>query len=205
MPHDLEVLKESLVGLGTTKVAHLDGTLLAHMVNVYRGLERFGCPEHVMLAGLFHGVYGTHALQATGVFELQAGQREHVRALVGAPAERLVYNFCVMTYESLGRSMRNVLRKGGRPELQDRCTGALADVTLEDFRELLWVKLADLLAHIPQLPPETRDMVVADYGPFWQLVAEYLGPAAVSGWNDVLGDVLRIQPRRRLASGAGPH
>src|SRR5215218_1389717 len=107
MQHDLEALKKSLAGLGTTKVAHLDGDLLTHMTNVYLLLKRMDRPEHVMLAGLFHGIYGTHALHGTQVFALPQSRRDDIRALIGDEAERLVYTFCVMTYESLGKSVRS--------------------------------------------------------------------------------------------------
>lgn len=192
MAHDLEALKSSLVELGATKVAHLDGDLLTHMVNVYNNLNRFAQPEHVMLAGLFHGIYGTHALHSSDVFVLPEGKRERVREIIGADAERLLYNFCVMTYESLGKSLRRVLKPDGQPDLWDRCTGKRLDVNREDFNELLWVKLADLLAHVPQLSNETRAKVVGELGPFWRVVAEHLGPRAVAGWNSVLGDLMRI-------------
>lgn len=192
MAHDLEALKGALTELGATKVAHLDGDLLTHMVNVYNNLDRLGCPEHVRLAGLFHGLYGTHALNASEVFVLPEGKREQVRSLIGEAAERLLYNFCVMTYESLGKSLRLVLKPTGKPDLWDRCTGQRLDVTREDFHDVLWVKLADVLAHMTQLSHETKVMATADYGPFWRVVAEHLGPSAVAGWNQVLGDVMMI-------------
>jgi hypothetical protein len=194
MPHDLQSLRASLAELGTTKVAHLDGDLLEHMTNVYRSLGRMGRPEHVMLAGLFHGIYGTHALQGTQVFALSDDRRDEVRALIGERAERIVYGFCVMTYESLGKSVRNMMRPGGTPELHNRRTDSPLEVTAEEFTDILWLKFADLLAHVPQLPPETRDAVSADFGPFWRMVAEDLGPAAVAEWNTVFDASLTIQP-----------
>jgi hypothetical protein len=196
MAHDLEALKGSLVEMGTTRIAHLDGTLLAHMENVYRNLERLGRREPLMLAGLFHGVYGTHALHSSDVFELPEEKRGQVRSLVGEESERLVHTFCVMTYESLGKSLRSVLRPGGQAELWDRCGRAPIHLSREQFDDLLWVKLADLLAHVPQLSVETKATAVADFGPVWQLVAEPLGPAAVDGWNEALGDVAMIKKVR---------
>lgn len=194
MPHDFEELRRSLVDFGATKVAHLDGDLLSHMTNVYHSLERMKRPEHVMLAGLFHGVYGTHGLRGTEVFTLTDEQRDHVRGLVGEDAERVVYRFCVMSYESLGKSVRSLMRPGGTPQLWNRSTNAPLEVTREEFLDVLWVKFADLLAHLPQLSPETRRTVTADYGPFWQLVAEYLGPMAIEEWNREFGDTLMIRP-----------
>jgi hypothetical protein len=174
----------------------MDGDLLQHMTNVYWSLERMGRPEHVALAGLFHGIYGTHALQGTQVFDLPDHRREEVRGLIGDRAEQLVYSFCVMTYDSLGKSVRNMMRPGGRPELWNRHTDSPLEITPEEFTDLLWLKFADLLAHVPQLPPDTRDAVIADYGPFWQMVAEDLGPEALAEWHQVFD-----QPRS--VTGAG--
>lgn len=141
-----------------------------------------------MLAGLCHGIYGTHALQGTLVFDLTEGRRAEVRELIGSPAERLVYAFSVMTYESLGKSYRNMLRPGGRPQLWNRQTDTPIEITPEEFTDLLWLKFADLLAHVPQLAPDTRDEVLADYGPFWQMVAEDLGPEALAEWERVVDE-----------------
>ena len=191
MPHDIEDLKRSLVSLGASQTAHLDVDLLAHMTNVYLTLDRMARPEHVVLAGLFHGVYGTHALNGTQVFALHDTRRAEVRDMIGERAEQVVYRFCAMTYESVGRSVRLMLR-GKNPELWDRCTNAPLPATPEEFEELLWVKLADLLAHVPQLPNGARDGVVTALGPFWQLVAEHLGPPAIEEWNAVFFDSIPI-------------
>jgi hypothetical protein len=174
------------------------------MTNVYLILERMGRPEHVMLAGLFHGVYGTHALHGTQVFGLPQSRRDEIRCLIGEEAERLVHTFCVMTYESLGKSVRSMMKPTGTPQLWNRCTNEALPITREEFRDLLWLKLADLLAHVPKFSRETQQTAVADYGPFWQLVAEYLGPPAVAAWNEVFGaDRLKIQSKSNVDGRAG--
>jgi hypothetical protein len=38
---------------------------------------------------------------------------------------------------------------------------------------------------VPQLPPAIRESAIADYGPFWQMVAEDLGPDALKEWAQV--------------------
>jgi hypothetical protein len=188
MPHDLDALRRSLVDYGATKSSHLDGDLLAHMTNVYRLLDRMGQSEHLMLAGLYHGIYGTHALHSTDVFSLPQSQRGTIRTLIGDQAERLVFIFCVMTYESLGKSVRNIMKPNGAPAMWNRCTNETLPVSQDEFRDLLWLKLADLLTHVPRLTPEDKRLAVMEYGTFWQLVAEYLGPSAAEAWNDVFRD-----------------
>lgn len=190
---EIGTYKEALVRIGANKVAHQEGTLLGHLENTFRILEEMKCAEHVCLAGLFHGAYGTQALHAEKIEALPDGQREEVQALIGDKAERLVFNFSVMSYESLGRSVRNVLRPGGQPALHDRRTGEALPMTPEEFDELLQLKLADVLAHVPIRHMETQLDLPADYGSFWQIVAEHLGPRAIDTWNGVLGDSLWIQ------------
>ena len=185
MTHELNSLKESLVKLGVDKVEHTDGDLIAHMLNVYRYLEQWNRPEHVSLAGLFHGIYGTHALQGELAFSLSPGQREEVRTLIGEAAERLVYTYSVMTYESLGKSIRKSLKTAGPQEVWDRCHNCPIKLTEQEFNDLLWLKFADLLAHIPKLTGEEQNRVYVEYVPFWEVVADYLGPVAANALNQV--------------------
>src|SRR5450631_4096773 len=167
MTSDLGSIRTALRELGTTRIAHLNVDLMSHMQIVHDTLRRFGRPDYIALAGLCHGIYGTHALHSEGVFQLPDGRREQIHMLVGERAERIVYNFCVMTYESLGKSVRNILKPDGQPELWDRCAGRMLDINREDLEDILWLKLADLLAHLPQLSSEGRSEAVALYGPFW--------------------------------------
>jgi hypothetical protein len=183
----LEAHKSALIRLGAHKVAHLDETLLDHLEHTYRILQRMGCPEHVCLAGLFHGVYGTQALHAERIEALPEGRREELKLLIGEDGEQLLYNFSVMSYDSLGRSLRSVLRPKGQPDLRDRITGAPIPLTREAFDDLLWLKLGDVLAHVPVQKAHSQLDLPAEHASFWQIVAEYLGPHAEEAWNDVVG------------------
>jgi hypothetical protein len=183
--------KDALIGLGAHKVAHQDEMLIDHLANTYRILHRMGCADHVCLAGLFHGVYGTQALHAEQVEAMPDGRREHVRAIIGEAAERLVFVFSVMSYDSLGRSLRKVLRPGREPDLRDRRTGESLPIAREEFDELLQLKLGDVLAHVPVQKAHSQLDLPAEYASFWRIVAEHLGPKALQVWNDVVGDSLQ--------------
>jgi len=185
MIQDLDLHRERLLELGANKTAHLDGDLLAHFGNVSRNLQEMSRPDYVVLAGLYHGSYGTHALHGEDTFELDAAQRERISAYIGEPAERLVYLFSVMTYESLGRSVRNMLKPGGKPALWNRCSDEALPATEEEFHDVLWIKLADILAHLPHFTREERREAMTTYGPFWRFVAEYLGADKTPGWPAV--------------------
>lgn len=69
-----------------------DMTLLDHLVAVARILDGWGAAEHVVLAGLFHSVYGTEFFRSP---PLAASDRGHVRAVIGEAAERLAWLFCI--------------------------------------------------------------------------------------------------------------
>lgn len=187
----VEAYRDSLVALGAHKVAHQDETLISHMEHTCSILERMKSPPHVCLSGLFHGVYGTQALHSENVEALPEGRREQVAAMIGPRSERLVYNFSVMNYESVGRSLRNVLR-GGDPDVRDRRTGEPIEMTHEEFDELLRLKLGDVLAHVPVQMAHSQLDLPAEYGSFWQIVAEHLGPDCVETWNSIVGGQLWI-------------
>src|SRR5207253_1498525 len=102
MPHDLKPFTNYLVSLGTDKVPHSKTPFLAHLLGVYTDLKEWGCPEHVVLAGLFHSIYGTEAFQG---FSLPLSKRDEVRGLIGERAERLAYLNCALTRETLDASV----------------------------------------------------------------------------------------------------
>ncbi len=188
----IETYTDALIGLGAHKVAHQDETLIEHLHHTYDILQRMRSAEHVCLAGLFHGVYGTQALHAEKVEALPEGLREQVSMLIGEEAEQLVFGFSVMSYDSLGRSLRNVLRPSGLPDLRDRRTGVSIPMSRERFDDLLQLKLGDVLAHLPIQQAHSQLDLPAEYESFWLIVAEYLGPNAVATWNDIIGGSLWI-------------
>lgn len=180
---DIEALKAALTGLGATKVAHQEGTLLDHLESTLLVLEQMKCPEHVCLAGLFHGAYGTQALHSDKIGAVTNEHRRKIQALIGGKAERLVFCFSIMTYESLGKSFRAVLKADGQPALRDRRNGELLPMSRAEFDELLYLKLADVMAHMPTRASKTQLHLRSEHAFFWQLVAEHLGDRAVEAWN----------------------
>lgn len=181
MAHDLDKLKLYLIKLGTNEVAHPSNSdFLSHLIGVYHWLAQWGCPEQVMLAGLFHSVYGTQAFQE---FALPVSRREEIQVLIGESAERLVYAYCAMTYQSLGESLRG----SGAPRLWDRFEDYRLDMTEQEFTQLLWVKLADIMEQdarsIGRIKRE--ETVGIKYG--WRKVAEHLHGRAIESWDEVYG------------------
>src|SRR5437660_546003 len=120
---DREKYRNDLIRLGTHKVAHQDQTLLEHMIRVSEILQDMKAKDHVCLAGLFHGVYGTEGLHHDDVDVIPEVKRTEVRAVVGPRIEQMIFNFSVMSYTSMGKILRNLMRPNSRPQLKDRRTG----------------------------------------------------------------------------------
>ncbi|MCB5181250.1 DUF6817 domain-containing protein [Streptomyces antimicrobicus] len=196
---DAEMYRDELVKLGLHKIAHQDETLIDHMFRVCSILQHMKAAEHVCVAGLFHGVYGTEGLHNDDVEAIPDARRTEVRAVVGPEIEQMIFNFSVMSYASLGKSFRKVMRPNGVPELKDRRTGEDIALDREQFLDLLRMKLGDVLAHLPPQVGHTVLDVPTEYAGFWRIAAEWLGPDEITTWNtftDVTGGELWIDPEQ---------
>jgi len=76
---------------GADALSHGRSSLLHHLAGTHAILERWAQPMRVRLAGLMHSVYATDSFARALV---DPREREAVRELVGADAERLVFLFC---------------------------------------------------------------------------------------------------------------
>ncbi|GAA2992063.1 DUF6817 domain-containing protein [Actinokineospora diospyrosa] len=184
---DPEDYRDDLVQLGMHKVAHQDVTLVDHMIRACTILQDMKAKEHVCLAGLFHGVYGTEGLHNDNVDSIPEQRRTEVRGFVGPRVEQVIFTFSVMSYGSLGKSFRRVIRPGGTPELKDRRTGADIPLEREDYLDILRMKLGDVLAHMPEQVGHALVDLPTEYAGFWTMAAEYLGPDALNTWNKYTG------------------
>jgi hypothetical protein len=193
---DAEAYRDDLVRLGLHKVAHQDVTLIDHMFQVCSILQDMKAKEHICLAGLFHGAYGTEGLHNDDVESIPESKRVEVSSAVGPEVEQTIFNFSVMSYASLGKSFRKVMRPKGMPELKDRRTGEDIPLDREQFLDLLRMKLGDVLAHLPPQVGHTVLDLPTEYADFWKMAAEYLGPDAINTWNKVAGDELWIDPEK---------
>ncbi|KAJ1272799.1 hypothetical protein BS78_06G229300 [Paspalum vaginatum] len=96
---ELPSLVSVLRSAGAGECYHKHGTFLAHLVDVYRILRLWGAPDAVARCGLFHSSYSNSYVDLA-IFHPDTG-RDRVRAIVGAPAERLVHLFCVVPRHQL--------------------------------------------------------------------------------------------------------
>lgn len=193
---DVEAYQSGLVQLGLHKVAHQDVTLVEHMVRACTILQDMKAKEYICLAGLFHGAYGTEGLHDDNVDSIPEEKRVEVRGIVGPEVEQMIYNFSVMSYASLGKSFRRIMRPSGTPELKDRRTGEVIPLDREQFLDILRMKLGDVLAHMPPQVGHTLVDLPTEYAGFWKMTAEYFGPDAIQTWNKFTGGELWIDPEK---------
>jgi hypothetical protein len=137
-------LIEFLNGLSTERVAHTEGTLLGHLIKVYRDLRTWGCDEPICRAGMFHSIYGTEKFQK---FTLPLSRRDEVRQLIGERAERLAFVNCVMDRASFDRAAE---QSAGPYRILDRLTQSQIELSDDDFEDLCRVHLCDWLEQVPR-------------------------------------------------------
>lgn len=83
-PHDF--LRERTQG-----VKHSGRDFYQHLKGTHDLLQKWGNPEHVCLAGLFHSIYGTQSFRHETV---PLSQRSFIVDLIGPGAETLAWQFC---------------------------------------------------------------------------------------------------------------
>ncbi|MEM0910039.1 MAG: DUF6817 domain-containing protein [Pseudomonadota bacterium] len=70
---------------------HLNGDLESHLKATARILEKWGAPEILQTAGLFHAAYGTAGFSQNMV---SLNQRHSISNIIGEKEEELVYLYC---------------------------------------------------------------------------------------------------------------
>jgi hypothetical protein len=193
---DMEAYRGALEQLGLHKGAHQDVTLVEHMFRACTILQDMKAGEQVCLAGLFHGAYGTEGLHNDDVDSIPEARRVEVREIVGPEVEKMIFTFSVMSYASLGKSFRRMMRPDGTPELKDRRTGEVIALSREEASDILRMKLGDVLAHMPPQVGHTLVDLPTEYAGFWKMVAEYFGPDTIETWNRYTGGELWIDPEQ---------
>jgi hypothetical protein len=87
-----------LAALGADTVPHSGRNLLAHLKATAELVAAWGLPRYVILAALFHSVYGTEYFRRE---TLSSDNREILRQRIGSMAERLVFLFHSLSRASL--------------------------------------------------------------------------------------------------------
>lgn len=185
---DWEKIQEFLRSRGADRMPHPGGTLYEHLVRVAGLLADWGASEDVQAAGLCHACYGTVGYPHT---LLGLDERPVLSALVGAPAESLVY-----LYGSCDRAaVYPALSEPGPVPFRDRFTDRTRTPPERDIRaftELTAANELDVVRHNRAL----ADRQGAALRQFFADSRARLSDAAWQAWSQQPGLVsaTRLQP-----------
>jgi len=170
---------------GARGIAHVNGTLLEHLVGTERLLRSWGAADALALAGLCHAAYGTDG------FERSLVPIEHRHALadaVGAVVEESVY-----FYASCDRTaVYPQLARGEPVVFRDRFTGRVFVAPEDRLRDFVDLTLANEceIAVVGAAAPTAPDWLVDLCAGF----AGRAGPGVRHGVRRLLDDVTGIAP-----------
>lgn len=130
---------------GADTIDHPGGKLFDHLLRTAVTLAEWGAPDELVAAGLSHAVYGTDGFP---VALTSVEGRAQVTALLGAPAEAIVYTYCA--------SERAVTWKapvdGGPVPYRDRFTGETRTLNAAEASEYWTLTAANELDLVDRFP-----------------------------------------------------
>jgi len=182
----LKKLTDYVVALGAARLAHTQGTYLAHAIGVYRDMKSWDADDEVCCAAFFHSIYGTDTFQD---FTLPLDRREELSRLIGDRAERIAYANSAMKRDSLDAQID---LEASRYVLDDRITGGAIKLSRVDFDDVVRVHLCDWLEQI-----ERSTRLTWDYRrvPFRKM-AERLGGKPLEAYDQTFAR----EPRRGVGN-----
>jgi hypothetical protein len=170
-----KLMTDFLVQLGTTDVEHTGKGFLAHLIGVYKDLERWGSDVAVCRAGMFHSIYGTQLFQN---FCLPLARRGEVQDLIGERAEWLAFLNSVMDRPHWDKIF---LEQTGERAVINRLTGEKYLLSQRDFDDLTTIHVCDWLEQVPRSQDWNYRRAA------YQAMAEYLGGIAAEECEKVYG------------------
>jgi hypothetical protein len=138
-------MTDFLQGLGTDDIGHTGSKgFLAHLVSVFRDLERWGGDQDLCRAGMFHSIYGTEKFRR---FCLPLDRRDDVRDLIGERAEWLSFLNCFMERTSWDA----IFIEGSEArDVRNRETDECYRLSEQDFEALATLQVCDWLEQVPR-------------------------------------------------------
>lgn len=161
----------ALRALGIGDFVHLNGALETHLVSTWQLLIRWGNPEPLCDAGLFHAVYGTQPMGAFGLEqpEYDASLRQKVIGIIGKEAEQLVY-----LYGACDRNIFYPTVGSASVRYKDRFSGnelKLSQAMLSSLLELTIANELEICIANPVFMVQVRDWYVELFDRFNGLVS----------------------------------
>jgi hypothetical protein len=111
------------------------GSLGNHLLDVARTLARWRVPDHVVVAGLLHSIYGPLGFSQQLVSRTE---RAAVRTVAGLEAERLAFLFSALERDSVSRVPSSPTLKG---TLDDGTEVDLTPTDVHALDQLVWANL----------------------------------------------------------------
>ena len=177
MNPSLKDMTNFLIKIGAGEIGHSNKSYLAHAIGVHNDLKAWECDEELCRAGFFHSIYGTEGFQA---FTLPLERRSELDALIGERAERIAYWNCAMDRASFDA----VLDQAEGPyRIIDRLTGDEAQLSSQDYDDLIHVHLCDFLEQV------ARAETWGYRREAFSKMAERLGGVALEAYNHTFPQV----------------
>lgn len=160
-----ESVPEALPHTGAT-------TFDSHLRGVQSVLRRWGAPEYLANAGLFHSLYGTEGFQG---YKLSVTRRPAIRSLIGPKAERLVWIFCMVDRLSVDKTV-NDYSKGSSQKDSPKCFTSRDELGRfeiplnndEEWLDFLELSLADWLEQVEGAAEKTNPLYGWQLGEAWK-------------------------------------
>ncbi|MDJ0582177.1 DUF6817 domain-containing protein [Crocosphaera sp.] len=130
-----------LESLQADSIAHTKRSLLKHLQKTYFLLQKWGNPDYLCLAGLFHSIYGTQDFKE---LPMLLENRKKVRNVIGSQAEKLVYYFCIQDR----RHFVSNFDKNQKFTILSRLDKKEILISEKEFKDLLEIRIAD---HLEQM------------------------------------------------------
>lgn len=191
-PLSRESMRDILRARGAGDVPHPGGVLLAHLERTARRLESWGARPALVVAGLFHGIYGTDGFPTSLTLPTE---RETVIEWIGTEAESIVYAY--------GSADRRVTSLGdrGSARLVDRFQGVAFVPSARLLRDMVELTLAnelDVLEHDASLDDSKKASLVE----YLRAIAPRATPAASSAVERLARSSGHVSSDGRSRSGA---
>ena len=171
-------LFSKLQTLGAGEFAHLNGDLSAHLRGTEALLRKWGAPDTVCVAGLYHAVYGTYGYNRS--LTSLAGRRS-IADLIGVEAESLAYLFGAcnrrLFYPRIGTASQLMFA--------DRFTHAEYEIGYLQLTQLCEVTLANEL-EIVSNSPQLIAMHRRNLSPLFERMAGLLSKTGFQAYRSML-------------------
>ena len=178
--------------LGTKNIEHSNRSLKDHLLGTCVLLRRWGNPEEVCIAGLFHSIYGTELFSPQAVSRSKRGQ---IQSVIGRKSEQLAYLFGVADRKKM---LLDNVREPYKVEIAGS-VGISIPVSPEVLSGLIEIEVANTLELIraPSIPDHLLDLFVGMRNYFDDQKA-VMSEGARSAYPFVLDFYEHVRLRRKL-------